>query len=493
MINNKLIISFVASVVFLLNSLQASAEQVRLFGVAPDYAGLNIEVEQYTDYITHSRRTLSVLRIDNEGRFDCNFAIGEITYAFLNLGSYNAYIYLEPGAEYEVVLPPFSPRPDADRFNPFYQPEMIVLGIRNEASCLNRAIYDYDLFFNDLYNQNAIKMVRKRDLKLADRLIAVSDSVAQAQQCDNEYFKKYVSYRNVQIYGTPRLQAWRSVLNSHFLKNDVEYNVPSYWDALDLIARNFVSTFLRSKNGRKISTDTNIYATIDAAVQSDTLFAKNDKFREALIIKGIYDDFYSDFLTSGQTDTLLITATNQLKNSENIELAFNMLAKKNRLKVGSDAPDFTLFDMEGKEVSLHDFKNKFVYLAFLHTQNFSCAKDIPALSGVSRKYRNDMVVVGILTDEDADNLPKYVNKRKFNWTALSYSLMQSVMLDYGVESLPAYFLIDPDGKLVLTDAPSPSKGVEKAFSTEIKKYRTEYLKRNPQKPRDIDDAVKYGH
>ena len=86
-----------------------------------------------------------------------------------------------------------------------------------------------------------------------------------------------------------------------------------------------------------------------------------------------------------------------------------------------------------------------------------------------------------------------MSKRKINWTVLSFSLMQSVMLDYSVESLPAYFLVDPDGKIALTSAPAPSESVEKALSTEIKRYRTEYLKRNPQKPRDIYDAVRYGH
>ncbi|MBP5364710.1 MAG: TlpA family protein disulfide reductase [Bacteroidales bacterium] len=470
-----------------------SAEEVRLRGMAPDYAGLNIEIERYADFVTHQKQTLSVLKVNDEGRFDCGFDLGEITYAFLELGSFRAYIYLEPGTSYEVVLPPFAPRPDADRFNPFFVPEVIELGIVNETGCLNEAIRNYDLFFNEIYNQNAIRMVRLRDRKLADALIARSDSVALAQQCDNEYFKQYVHYRNVQIYATPRLQAYRSVLSTSFVQSDVAYNVPSYWDALDLIGRNFVSTFMRTKYGRKMAADVKIYSEIEEAVKKDSLFGDNQKFREALILKGIYDDFYSDFLTSGQTDTLLATASNQLKHSENIELALNMLAKKNRLKIGTEAPDFTLFDMEGNEVSLHDFKNKFVYLAFLHTQNFACAKDIPALSGLSRKYRNDMVVVGIMTDEDVDNLPKFVSKRKINWTVLSFSLMQSVMLDYSVESLPAYFLVDPEGKIALTSAPAPSESVEKALSTEIKRYRTEYLKRNPQKPRDIYDAVRYGH
>ena len=41
------------------------------------------------------------------------------------------------------------------------------------------------------------------------------------------------------------------------------------------------------------------------------------------------------------------------------------VAPKTHLKVGDAAPDFTLTDTEGKQVSLHDFKgNKNVVLAF---------------------------------------------------------------------------------------------------------------------------------
>jgi len=41
------------------------------------------------------------------------------------------------------------------------------------------------------------------------------------------------------------------------------------------------------------------------------------------------------------------------------------VAPKTHLKVGEAAPDFTLTDTEGKQVSLHDFKgNKNVVLAF---------------------------------------------------------------------------------------------------------------------------------
>lgn len=485
---------FLIIVISVISVYNAFAESVVLRGNAKDYAGLNVEIECYTDYITHNRQTLSVLRIDDAGHFECSLNIDEITYAFLDLGKYRAYIYLEPAHTYDIVLPPYSPRSDADRFNLFFEPENIVLGIANDDEILNKAIANFDFFFDEIYNKNIIKLVRQNNKQLADSIISRIDSVAQSQNCDKEYFSRFVQYRKAQIYATPRMNITRSVMKALFVPNNVEYNIPSYWDAIDLVGRNFLSSFKRTKIGKQMSDNVNTFDEIFKAVSRDSLFSPNVNLCEALILKGIYDDYYSGLISEGKTDTLFITATNQMKNDKNIHLAFNMLVRKNHLKSGSMAPEFTLLDMQGKEVSLKDFKGKFVYLAFLHTDNFACAKDMPAMTGLAKKYHRDMTVVGILTDEQADKLPNYINKRKYPWIALSYNMMQSVILDYEIKTLPSYFIIDPEGRIALPSAPTPTEhNIVTAIAGQIKKYKNELLKRNPQKPRDIYDVVNYSY
>lgn len=482
---------FISTWFIFINNIQA--EEVRIFGYAKDYAGLHIEVESYVDFITHRKQLVTVIHVDDEGHFDCHFDLEQTTYAFLEIGAYKAYIFLEPGKQYEAIFPPFTPRPDADRFNPFFEHENIELGIANDVGNLNESIRNFDQFFNKVYNEYVIWMVRTHNKKKAEVLINQCDSVAKAQNCNNEFFDKYVKYREAQIYVTPRINASKSALRDKFIGNNVEYNIPSYWDALDLVAHNFLSSYQQTKNGRNIDKESRIFGDIDKVIANDSLYKNNTSLREVLILKGIYDDFYSDLLSEGQTDTLFITATNQLTDERNIEIAFSMLAKKNHMKVGSEAPDFSLLDINNKEVSLSDFRKKFVYLAFLHTQNFSCIKDIPALSSVAKKYRRDMVVVGIMTDEDTEHLPGFFNKRKCTWTVLSFNAMQNVIFDYGVESLPAYFLIDPEGCIASSSAPAPTENIEIVVANQIKSYKAEQQKKNPQKQRDIYDIVKYGH
>jgi hypothetical protein len=38
-----------------------------------------------------------------------------------------------------------------------------------------------------------------------------------------------------------------------------------------------------------------------------------------------------------------------------------------------------------------------------------------------------------------------------------------ILEDYDIRAYPSYFLIDPEGKLILSPAPGPDKGFEKVF------------------------------
>ena len=118
-------ILFALSTILFSGHIGNATNTVRLHGVAEDYSGYHIEIYRYADYITRMRELIGVVMVDSVGAFDYTFESDNVEYVFLDLSSYRAHVFTEPGTDYEVALPPFRPRPDADRFNPFYQPEDI--------------------------------------------------------------------------------------------------------------------------------------------------------------------------------------------------------------------------------------------------------------------------------------------------------------------------------------------------------------------------------
>ena len=118
------------------------------------------------------------------------------------------------------------------------------------------------------------------------------------------------------------------------------------------------------------------------------------------------------------------------------------------------APDFTLNDLSGNQVSLSEHKGKPVLLDFWATWCPPCRKSIPELVDLQRRYGDQgLVILGISMDD-----PRQVNNKdllafkdyfKINYTILRAS--QDVVQDYfanGSISIPTMFVIDREGRIV---------------------------------------------
>ncbi|WP_455663055.1 redoxin domain-containing protein, partial [Pradoshia sp.] len=70
-------------------------------------------------------------------------------------------------------------------------------------------------------------------------------------------------------------------------------------------------------------------------------------------------------------------------------------------KLGAQAVDFTLKDLEGQEVSLSDYKGKKVFLNFWATWCNPCKEEMPEMEKIHQKYE-DVAILAINLDTDED-------------------------------------------------------------------------------------------
>ena len=121
--------------------------------------------------------------------------------------------------------------------------------------------------------------------------------------------------------------------------------------------------------------------------------------------------------------------------------------------VGSPAPDFTLNSQEGKSVSLHDFKGKWVVLYF-YPKDFTSGCTVEAHNFQRDQAQYDAknaAIIGV-SMQDEDSHQKFCTKEGLTFKLLAdtksdvSSLYGSVM-NMGVVKLSARhtFLIDPSG------------------------------------------------
>ena len=125
------------------------------------------------------------------------------------------------------------------------------------------------------------------------------------------------------------------------------------------------------------------------------------------------------------------------------------------LKVGAEAPDITGRTPEGKELSLSDFKGKYVFIDFWASWCAPCRREIPHLKEVLAYSENsdNLVVLSYSIDsKEKDWLACIKNNNLIhkNWIHISTLKgwnTEAIKL-FGVKGVPYTALIDPEGNVV---------------------------------------------
>ena len=107
------------------------------------------------------------------------------------------------------------------------------------------------------------------------------------------------------------------------------------------------------------------------------------------------------------------------------------------------APDFTLRDLKGNQVSLSDFRGQPVILNFWATWCSPCRVEIPYLEALYTKYKDQgLVVIGMNTETD------YMKVKRFAEPRMSYTVLldgQTRAQAYDVSGIPCTYYIDREG------------------------------------------------
>lgn len=112
------------------------------------------------------------------------------------------------------------------------------------------------------------------------------------------------------------------------------------------------------------------------------------------------------------------------------------------------APDFTLKDLDGKEVKLSDYRGKIVILNFWAVWCKYCIQEMPDLNELDEelKKEEDAVILAVDVKESPDTVRKYLTSNNISLKVL-LDKDGSVAEGYGIEGYPTTFIINEDGSL----------------------------------------------
>ena len=114
-----------------------------------------------------------------------------------------------------------------------------------------------------------------------------------------------------------------------------------------------------------------------------------------------------------------------------------------RSVVGSAAADFTLPDVEGRQVRLSDFRGETVLLAFWATWCLPCKEELPTLQKIGEQYRDKGLVILTINDEAPATIRDFLSAKHYNFEALVDS-SRTVFGEFAVHFIPTAVVINPD-------------------------------------------------
>ena len=124
------------------------------------------------------------------------------------------------------------------------------------------------------------------------------------------------------------------------------------------------------------------------------------------------------------------------------------------LAAGTKFPDFAEKDLQGNPLSVAKYKGKLVLVDFWATWCGPCVGELPSVIKAYNKHHVDgFEIIGISLDMDEQKLKSFLKTKEIPWAQYfdGKGWQNKLAAKYGIQSVPATFLLDGDGKIIGQD------------------------------------------
>ena len=451
------------TLLFLINIYQSAARHVTISGNAPDYVGCVITFHSIDNYFIKSEIKMGNCTVAANGDFSVTFPCNDARTVYTRLGVFNVRFVVEPELSYEVILPPRIDKLPEEMESPFFKESNVYMKILtvkdsngqtiNKENELNFKIFNFDSFFNILYDQLAMDAAKRCPDTWLDSCINIFR--VNIPKTNNGYFNDYKFYSSGLLYYAAQREGARYISDEFFAEKPELYNNPAYMELFNIAYDKYFMYFGRANNTiyNVVNRQGSFSGLKRLLLQDGTLPAES--LCELIILKNLHDEFYAERFSRNAILHLLDSVMVHSKIERHRELAGGIRSKITRLLRGFEPPDFSLLKSDSTLVSLHNYRDKYVYLMFCTTQNYTCLSKYKLLEELYQIHHKWLDIVVVSADDNFSDMQYFKEKSGYLWDFLHFGNDPELLQKYDVRMFPTCFLIDPAGKLVLSPAPAP--------------------------------------
>jgi len=141
----------------------------------------------------------------------------------------------------------------------------------------------------------------------------------------------------------------------------------------------------------------------------------------------------------------------QIKGNATVDSFVKQMAVLKTVQVGQPAPVFAMNNVDGKPISLSDYKGKYVLLDFWASWCQPCRQENPNIVKVYNQYKNkNFDILGISLDTDKAAWLAAIKADGLTWNHVSElkDFNGNTVRKYQIQAIPSSFLIDPAGNII---------------------------------------------
>lgn len=159
-----------------------------------------------------------------------------------------------------------------------------------------------------------------------------------------------------------------------------------------------------------------------------------------------YDEFKDFVALAEPLKELYGTLPDSVKQMPAGKRVYHLLYPSPTVKVGEKMYDSPAFDADGNRHFLAEFTGKYILLNFWSQGCGPCLRSIPELEEIAADYADRLAVVSISSDPE-EAWKKFLTEKGMKgnqWNELRHD-GEGLAAAYGVQGIPHYVLISPDG------------------------------------------------
>jgi thiol-disulfide isomerase/thioredoxin len=414
--------------------------------------------------ITSLNGTNVTIQADEKGAFSEIMSVQEGFYN-LNLGNERYRVYLKPGMDLSLYV-------DLQKSDESFHYQGSLASENNYLFSKREQLEAYSDNRIDILSQEEADFLETMDRGTQQDLAFLGQSEGistrfQKLETKNILYTKALRMANYPSYYAYYNEKDIEETSEEFKNQSPDLNLNSLSDYINSIEfRSLVRMYFQDLTETAYEKDSNLdyYATyleiIDQSDFDSTLkgFLAYDNARMAMTYTEDLESYYKTYLSLD-------------KNSENNESITAVYDELLQISAGKESPIFENYEnFAGGTTSLADLKGKYVYMDIWAQWCGPCKREIPYLKEIEAEYHDkniEFVSISIDRERDYDKWRAMVEDKELSGIQLlaDKDWESQFVKEYLIKGIPRFILVDPQGKIVNSNAPRPSdQKLKKVFN-----------------------------